>query len=123
MSGNHPQASEKPSGLDSRSFALSLIVIASLYVLFMICKAYKNSVDDDSQSDFVGQQYSNSYEYVTPSYDFEQYQSHDDHAQIKREFQYNESLNDSTSIQDRGDLSVRDNYHNAGFDRSIDIKL
>ena len=67
---------EDDDGLySSRSFALALIGIASLYVLVMICQAYKNNQNrmDGSESDpyeIYGSEY---YEYETYSYDFDPY--------------------------------------------------
>lgn len=71
------QTSQDDEGLySSRSFALGLIGIASLYVLIMICQAYKSNQLrmnlSDSQEEFIGSDY---YEYETESYDFDQYRS------------------------------------------------
>ena len=59
----------------SRSFALALIGIASLYVLVMICQAYKNNqnrvdLSESDQYEIYGSEY---YEYETQSYDFGPY--------------------------------------------------
>ena len=89
---------EDDDGLySSRSFALALIGIASLYVLVMICQAYKNNQNrmDGSESDpyeIYGSEY---YEYETYSYDFDPYQSAgtNDNVGVKRGFNYNSSIN------------------------------
>jgi hypothetical protein len=68
-----PQPQQDDEGLySSRSFALGLIGIASLYVLIMICQAYKSNQLrmnlSDSEHQYIGSGY---YEYETESYDFD----------------------------------------------------
>ena len=88
----------------SRSFALALIGIASLYVFIMICQAYKSNQLRMSLSEtdeqFLGSEY---YEYETESYDFDQYQSQgpDNNGMIIRGFQYNTSIGASSEVSER----------------------
>lgn len=58
--------------------------------------------------DEVHEDYAQSYtyDYATPSYDFRQYQSHDEKVKMDREFEYNNSIAD--------DLSSHDNNSNTG---------
>ena len=59
---------EESDVVNSRAFALGLIVIASLYVLIMICQAYQNNMNK------LGDDYKDSsYQYETESYDFRPY--------------------------------------------------
>ena len=85
--GLGPTTRQQGGGFDSRVFALSLIALASFYILVMICKAYMNNMDESNDDGHYAQSYT--YDYATPSYDFMQYQSHDDKVQINREFEYN----------------------------------
>jgi hypothetical protein len=59
---------------DSRAFALGLISIASMYVLIMICQAYRNNMNQINQEN-GDDGYDSSYRYETESYDFRPYQS------------------------------------------------
>ena len=99
-----PAPGQDDEGLySSRSFALGLIGIASLYVLIMICQAYKSNqlrmILSDSQGELIGSGY---YEYETESYDFDQYQSQgtDNNRMLNRGFQYNESIGASSEVSD-----------------------
>ena len=65
--GNYFNPPPKPAAtFDSRVFALFLITVASIYVLIMICQAYRSRNDDA---------YASTYYYETESYDFNPYQS------------------------------------------------
>ena len=84
--------------LSSRTFALGLIGIASLYVLVMICQAYKTNMnglhDEDDE-----EMYASEYEYVTESYDFAPYQSQEnENASEARGFTYNQSIGNMSSV-------------------------
>lgn len=57
--------------ITSRIFAISLVAIASLYVIIMIYKAYKNVNSDGDESTNASEYY----EYVSMSYDYRPYQS------------------------------------------------
>ena len=63
--------------ISSRTFALGLITIASLYVFFMICQAYKQNGQRVMQAPDPNRfyEYTSEYEYETISYDFKPYQS------------------------------------------------
>ena len=63
------QTNTDESILTSRSFALTLIVIASLYIIVMICQAQKGNMNLDHSRGSVDY----TYEYETESYDFEKY--------------------------------------------------
>ena len=91
----------------SRSFALALIGIASLYVLVMICQAYKNNqnrvdLSESDQYEIYGSEY---YEYETQSYDFAPYQSAgtNDVVGVQREFNYNQSIDGSKASSHQSD--------------------
>ena len=63
--------------LSSRSFALCLTGIASIYVLIMICQAYTSNKIKMNLTESVESGYEYEYQYQTESYDFRPYQSHD----------------------------------------------
>ena len=69
------QESEENGIFSSRSFALGLIGIASLYVLVMICQAYKTNMNRIHDEEYEYDEYTSEYEYETESYDFGPYQS------------------------------------------------
>jgi hypothetical protein len=76
------------------TFAIGLICIASLYIFIMIFKAYRqvNSTDDSSKASGISDDY---YEYMTESYDFQNYQSQNEEEGLRnldRGFNYNESI-------------------------------
>jgi hypothetical protein len=58
----------------TRTFAIGLICIASLYIFVMIFKAYRqlNRSESSSRASYMSDDY---YEYMTESYDFKNYQS------------------------------------------------
>jgi hypothetical protein len=81
----------------------------------MICQAYSNSNDKESEGGDMYLANSCSYEYVTPSYDFKQYESNESNANIKRDFEYNQSLNGTVNRENEGlmnkSLDVYDRNH------------
>ena len=95
---HHQQPDQDQDLISSRTFALGLIGIASLYVFFMICQAYKNNgknlnIQPDQNRYY---EYTSEYEYETISYDFKPYQSQTTDSQgdknQHRGFRYNESI-------------------------------
>jgi uncharacterized membrane protein YukC len=56
----------------TRTFAIGLICIASLYIFIMIFKAYRqlNRFESSSRTSYLSDDY---YEYMTESYDFQNY--------------------------------------------------
>jgi hypothetical protein len=88
------QDSDDRGMFDSRTFALGLISIASLYVLIMIIQAYRNNQNDPNQFDVYIDQ-SDSYMYETASYDYRPYQSMNGHPAVKGDFSYNKSIDNS----------------------------
>lgn len=92
---------DQDSVVNSRTFALALIGIASLYVFIMIYKAYQENKRRLQDEGFMGLEYTTTYIYETESYDFRPYQSAnsaDEGRGIVRGFKYNESIHmDSSS--------------------------
>ena len=89
----------------SRSFAFSLVGIASCYLFIMICKAYqKMSEQNDEYYDLEA---SLTYFYDTESYDFKPYESYTDELYptrgIHRDFEYNKSIGSSVSNIDENE--------------------
>ena len=88
----------QPEGIiTSRKFALSLIGIASLYILIMICQASRNNLNQINMSATMNEYGSEYYTYETESYDFQQYQSQGSsyYRMQTRGFKYNESIGGS----------------------------
>lgn len=88
---------EEDGIFSSRTFAIGLICIASLYIFIMIFKAYRqlNRSEDSSKASGMSDDY---YEYMTESYDFQNYQSQDEEEELRnleRGFNYNESISGS----------------------------
>ena len=82
-------------------FALALIGVASLYVLIMICQAYRNNNYKKKQKENMQHdEIESEYEYQTVSYDFSKYQSQssEENRSAARGFRYNESIGESIDI-------------------------
>jgi|TARA_B110001450_G_C17232825_1_gene324203 hypothetical protein len=76
-------------------FALALIGVASLYVLIMVCQAYRNN-DKKKKLKEEQQEFESEYEYQSVSYDFSKYQSQEsEDRSAARGFRYNSSIENS----------------------------
>jgi len=73
--------------ISSRTIALFLIGVASLYVFIMICQAYRNNKKERARD----YKFESTYEYETMSYDFKQYNCYENDSNT-RGFEYNESI-------------------------------
>ena len=63
---------EQEGIFSTRTFAIGLICIASLYIFIMMLKAYRqlNRLEDSSKASCMSDDY---YQYMTESYDFQNY--------------------------------------------------
>ena len=69
---------ESPIMIDSRTIALVIIGLASIFVVFMIVQTFKNNLrgmTDDAHYQNFDLESSYEYQYDTLSYDFRPYQS------------------------------------------------